>query len=340
MQKVRLGRTNLMVSKPAFGVLPLQRVEMNEAIRILKKAYDNGINYYDTARAYTDSEEKIGNALSSVRSNIIIATKTQARDKKTMQQHLEKSLKKLKTDYIDVYQLHNPPEMPERGDSESLYGALLKAKESGVIRFIGITNHRRTVALEAIQSSMFDTIEYPLSLISTEEELQLSAECKKHNLGLIAMKALSGGLITNIPAAVAFLNQYENLVPIWGIQREKELDQFIELAKNPPRLDEGMRKQIEKDRSELGENFCRGCGYCMPCPAEIPINMAARMSLLLMRSPYQVFLEDNWKALMLRIEDCTECGNCKDQCPYNLNTPELLKQNLAFYKEFYDKHKK
>lgn len=257
-----------------------------------------------------------------------------------MQQHLEKSLKKLKTDYIDVYQLHNPPEMPERGDSESLYGALLKAKESGVIRFIGITNHRRTVALEAIQSSMFDTIEYPLSLISTEEELQLSAECKKHNLGLIAMKALSGGLITNIPAAVAFLNQYENLVPIWGIQREKELDQFIELAKNPPRLDEGMRKQIEKDRSELGENFCRGCGYCMPCPAEIPINMAARMSLLLMRSPYQVFLEDNWKALMLRIEDCTECGNCKDQCPYNLNTPELLKQNLAFYKEFYDKHKK
>lgn len=340
MQKVRLGRTNLMASKPAFGVLPLQRVEINEAVRILRKAYDYGINYYDTARAYTDSEEKIGNALSSVRKNIIIATKTQARDKETLVKHLEKSLKKLKTDYIDIYQLHNPEKIPDREDPESLYSALLKAKESGAIRFIGITNHRRPVVLEAIQSSMFDTIQYPLSLISTDEELQLAAECKKYNLGLIAMKALSGGLITNIPAAVAFLNQYENLVPIWGIQRETELDQFIELAKNPPLFDEAMRNQIEKDRAELGENFCRGCGYCMPCPAEIPINMAARMSLLLMRSPYQRFLEDDWRDWMMRIEDCTECGNCKDQCPYNLDTPELLKKNLEFYKTFYDQHKK
>jgi len=340
MKKVRLGRTNLMVSKPAFGALPLQRVEMNEAVRILRKAYDNGITYYDTARAYSDSEEKIGNALSSVRKNIIIATKTQARDRETLVKHLEKSLKKLKTDYIDIYQLHNPEKIPDWEDPESLYGALLKAKKNGTIRFIGITNHRRPIALEAVNSSMFDTIQYPLSLISTEEELKLAEECKKHDLGLIAMKALSGGLITNIPAAVAFLNQYDNIVPIWGIQRETELDQFIELEKNPPLFDEKMQKQIEKDRSELGENFCRGCGYCMPCPAEIPISMAARMSLLLMRSPYQVFLEDNWKALMMKIEDCTECGNCKDQCPYNLNTTELLKQNLAFYKEFYDQHKK
>jgi len=340
MQKVRLGRTNLMATKPAFGVLPLQRVEMNEAVRILRKAYDNGITFYDTARGYSDSEEKIGNALSDVRKNIIIATKTPARKKEDLQKNLETSLKKLKTDYIDIYQLHNPEKIPDREDPESLYTALLKARDSGAIRFIGITNHRRPIALEAVESSMFDTIQFPLSLLATDDDLKLVEACKKYDLGFIAMKALSGGLITNIPAAVAFLNQYENLVPIWGIQRETELDQFIELEKKPPRLDEEMLKQIEKDRAELGGNFCRGCGYCMPCPAEIPINMAARMSLLLLRSPYQVFLEDNWKTLMMRIEDCTECGNCKDQCPYNLNTPELLKQNLAFYKEFYDQHKK
>ncbi|MGV8056750.1 MAG: aldo/keto reductase [Smithellaceae bacterium] len=339
MKKVKLGRTNLWVTKTAFGVLPLQRVEMTEAIRILRKAYASGINFYDTARAYTDSEEKIGNALSDVRKNIIIATKTQACTKDLVLKDLETSLKKLKTDYIDIYQLHNHDELPTKDDKESLYDALLKAKESGTIRFIGLTNHRRSLALEAIKSSMFDTIQFPLSLLSTKEDLQLIEACKQQNIGLIAMKALSGGLITNIPAAVAFLNQYENVVPIWGIQRETELNQFIELENNPPILDEAMQKQIEKDRSELSGNFCRACGYCMPCPVEIPINMAARMSLILLRMPYQRFLTDDWHREMMKIEDCTECGNCKDQCPYKLDTPELLRYNLSFYKEFYSKHK-
>ena len=130
------------------------------------------------------------------------------------------------------------------------------------------------------------------------------------------------------------------VAPIWGIQRETELDQFVELEKNPPRLNEEMRKAIEKDRTELGGDFCRGCGYCMPCPAEIPINTAARLSLLLMRSPYARFLEDDWREQMMKIEDCTECGNCTDQCPYSLNTPELLRKNLEFYLEFYARHKK
>jgi uncharacterized protein len=340
MKKIRLGRTDLMVSKPAFGVLPLQRVEMNEAVRILRKAYDNGINYYDTARAYSDSEEKIGKALSSVRKNIVISTKTQGRKKEGLEKHLETSLKTLKTDYIDIYQLHNPQKLPDREDPESLYEALLKAKEKGLIRFIGLTNHRLPVAMEAVQSFFFDTIQFPLSLLATEEDLKLVEACKKSDLGFIAMKALSGGLITNIPAAVAFLDQYENVAPIWGIQRETELDQFIELEKNPPRLNEEMLKVIEKDRLELGGDFCRGCGYCMPCPAEIPINTAARLSLLLMRSPYARFLEDNWREEMMKIENCTECGNCTDQCPYNLNTPELLKKNLEFYLDFYDRHNK
>lgn len=340
MKKIRLGRTGLMVTKPAFGVLPLQRVEMNEAVRILQKAYDQGINFYDTARAYTDSEEKIGRALSGVRKNIIIATKTQARKPETLFQHLETSLQTLKTDYLDIYQVHNPANLPNPEDPDSLYGALLQAREKGMIRFFGVTNHRLPVALEAVASALFDTIQFPLSLLASEDDLKLVEACKKSDLGFIAMKALSGGLITNIPAAVAFLNQYEHVAPIWGIQRESELDQFIELEKNPPLLDEAMQKDIAKDRAELGGNFCRGCGYCMPCPAEIPINMAARISLLLMRAPYARFLEDNWKAEMMKIEDCTECGNCIEQCPYQLNTPELLKQNLSFYKEFYSQHKK
>ncbi|MBN1380968.1 MAG: aldo/keto reductase [Deltaproteobacteria bacterium] len=339
MKKVRLGRTNLMVTKPAFGVLPLQRVEMTEAVGILRNAYESGINFFDTARAYTDSEEKIGNALSDVRKNIVIATKTQAKTKDHVLKHLEKSLKMLKTDYIDIYQLHNHDQLPGQDDPGSIYRALLDAKASGVIRHIGITNHRRKLALEAIDTGMFDTLQFPFSLLATKEDIALVEACKKKDVGFIAMKALSGGLISNIPAAVAFLNQYENVVPIWGIQRKSELDQFIELAKNPPFLDEAMQKQIEKDRVELAGNFCRGCGYCMPCPVEIPINTAARLSLMLMRAPVRHFLSDAWYKEMMKIEDCTDCGSCKEQCPYELDTPELLRSNLKFYKEFYEKHK-
>ncbi|MBN1662080.1 MAG: aldo/keto reductase [Deltaproteobacteria bacterium] len=339
MKKVRLGKTNLMVTKTAFGVLPLQRVEMNEAVRILRKAYENGINFYDTARGYSDSEEKIGNALSDVRKDIIIATKTQARTKDQLLKHLEMSLKMLKTDYIDIYQLHNHDKLPIKDDPESLYHILEEVKAGGAIRHIGITNHRSRLALEAIETGMFETLQFPFSLLASKEDVELVEACKKKDIGFIAMKALSGGLITNAAAAFAYLSQFENVVPIWGIQRESELDQFIELEKSPPVLDEAMQRQMDKDRAELAGNFCRGCGYCLPCPVGIPINLAARLSLMLMRAPVRNFLTEGWYKEMMKIEDCTECGSCKDQCPYELDTPALLKYNLAFYKEFYDKHK-
>lgn len=338
MKKVRLGKTNLMVTKTAFGVLPLQRVEMPEAVRILRKAYENGINFFDTARGYTDSEEKIGNALSDVRKEIIIATKTQARTKDQLLKHLETSLQKLKTDYIDLYQLHNHDRLPVQDEPESLYQTLLDARKSGVIRHIGVTNHRRKLAFEAIDTGMFECLQFPFSLLASKEDIELVEACRTKDIGFIAMKALSGGLITNAAAAFTYLRQYENAVPIWGIQRESELDQFIALEKNPPVLDAAMQKQIEKDRTELAGNFCRGCGYCMPCPVEIPINTAARLSLMLMRAPYRNFLSEAWYKEMMKIESCTECGSCKDQCPYELDTPALLRQNLAFYKEFYEKH--
>jgi aryl-alcohol dehydrogenase-like predicted oxidoreductase len=339
MQKIRLGKTELMVTKPAFGVLPLQRVEMTEAVRILRKAYENGINFFDTARGYTDSEEKIGNALSEVRKDIVIATKTQARTKDQLRSHLDASLKMLKTDYIDLYQIHNHDRLPVRDDPESIYRVLLEAKAGGVIRHIGLTNHRRKLALEAVETGMFETLQFPFSLLASKEDVELVEACQKKDMGFIAMKALSGGLITHIPAAVAYLNRFDSVVPIWGIQRESELDQFIELAEHPPALDDAMEAQIEKDRADLAGNFCRGCGYCLPCPAGIPINTAARLSLMLMRSPVRNFLSEAWHKEMMKIEDCTECGSCKQQCPYELDAPALLRFNLAFYKKFYDEHK-
>ena len=339
MDKIILGRTNLMVSRSGFGALPIQRVSFEDAGKILRKAYDNGINFFDTARGYTDSEEKIGYALSNVRSNIIIATKNSAKDKKTLFQHLESSLKNLKTDYIDILQLHNPDKLPNPKDEEGLYAALQEAKEKGLVRFIGLTNHKIKNAMDAAASGLYDTIQFPLSSLSSEIDLELIEECKKKNVGVIAMKALSGGLITNAASTFSFLRQFDNVVPIWGIQKETELDEFISLEKNPPLLDEAMWSIINKDRAELSGDFCRSCGYCLPCPVGIEIPTAARITLLLGRSPYERFLEDSFKEKMELINNCIECGHCKNHCPYKLDTPNLLKRELKSYNELYAKHK-
>ncbi|MHC4873488.1 MAG: aldo/keto reductase [Planctomycetota bacterium] len=263
-----------------------------------------------------------------------LASKSMAKTGKEVLEQIDTSLQKLKTDYIDILQLHTPKEMPDTADSESIYGALEKAQQQGKIRFKGLTNHRLAVAKEAAESGLFDTIQFPLCTISTKEDLEIIDICRKNDLGVIAMKALSGGLLTNIPAAFAFLRQYDNVVPIWGIQKKEELQEFIDLEKNPPELDDTMLEAIEKDRKELGGEFCRGCGYCMPCPAEIPINMAARVHLLLERAPAARFLTEDYQKTMARIDNCIDCGQCIKRCPYNINTPELLKKVYGIYKTY------
>jgi aryl-alcohol dehydrogenase-like predicted oxidoreductase len=338
MDKIKLGRTDLMVTRSGFGALPVQRVSFKEAKNILRKAYDNGINFFDTARAYSDSEEKIGYSLSDVRNEIIIATKSHAKDRKTLLEHLQISLCNLKTDYVDILQLHNPDILPDPEDPEGLYAGLLEAKKKGLVRFIGITSHKIKNAMDATASGLYDTVQFPLSSLSADTDLLLIEECKKRNVGLIAMKALSGGLITNAASAFSFLRQFDNVVPIWGIQKETELDEFISLEKNPPLLNESMWAIINKDRAELSGDFCRACGYCLPCPVGIEIPTSARMSLLLKRAPYQGFLEDSFKEKMELINNCIDCGHCKNHCPYKLDTPSLLKKELKNYNEFYAKH--
>jgi predicted aldo/keto reductase-like oxidoreductase len=332
MQKTVLGKTGLEVARVGFGVLPLQRVTMDTAKRILVKALENGINFYDTARAYSDSEEKIGNALSSVRKDIILATKTHADNRETFWQHLETSLEKLKTDHIDIYQFHNPKKLPLPGDE--LYEAMVEAKNKGYVRHIGVTNHSLETGRLAVQSGLYETLQYPLNHISSPEDLELALSCREMGVGFIAMKALSGGLITNAETAFGYLWQYPHIVPIWGIQREEELDQFIGLEKNPPAMTKVLEQKIEADRRALSGSFCRGCGYCLPCPANIPIPNAARMKFLLRRAVYQNFITDEWQEEMNRIENCIECNQCAGRCPYHLNTPSLLKEMLADYRDF------
>ena len=333
MQTVRLGKTNLTVSKNGFGALPVQRVGMDEAVRLLRKAYDGGINYFDTARFYTDSEEKIGLALSDVRESIVISTKTMRTDVEGFWRELEESLSLLKTDYIDIYQFHNPPFCPKPGDGTGLYEAMLEAKRLGKIRHIGITSHKLTIAEEAVRSGLYETLQFPFSYLASEKEEALVRLCEEMDVGFICMKALAGGLITRAEAAYAFLKDYP-VAPIWGIQRERELDEFLAYNENPPVMTDEIRAYIEKEREELKGDFCRGCGYCMPCPVGIQINNAARMSLMIRRAPVDAQLSEASKAMMKKVEDCINCGKCKSMCPYGLDTPNLLKKNYEDYKTF------
>lgn len=333
MTKVTLGKTGITVEKNSFGALPIQRISKEEACALLRKAYDHGVTFFDTARYYTDSEEKVGAAFAGMRDKVYIATKTGAENGEDFWKDLHTSLEKLQTDYIDIYQFHNPSFCPKPGDGSGLYEAMLEAKAKGMIRHIGITNHRLHVAHEAIESGLYETLQFPFCYLATEKDLELVEACKQAEMGFIAMKALSGGLITNSAAAYAFLAQYDNVLPIWGVQRETELDEFLSYIDNPPVMTEEIKAVIAKDRTELLGDFCRGCGYCMPCPVGIEINNCARMSLMIRRAPSDAQLTPESQAKMKKIEECLHCGKCKSKCPYGLDTPALLQKNYKDYCE-------
>ena len=328
MDRVTLGKTGITVCRNGFGALPIQRIGKEDAAYLVRKAYENGVNFFDTARVYTDSEEKLGYATSSFRDKIYIATKTAAKNGEDLKKDLETSLSLLKTDYIDIYQFHNPPFCPKPGDGTGLYEAMLEAKKEGKIRHIGITNHRLGVAKEAIESGLYETLQFPFSYISGEKEMELLSMCRERGMGFIAMKGLAGGLLNNSRVCYAFMSQFDNVLPIWGVQRERELDEWLSYNDNPPVMDEEVKSIIEKDRKELSGDFCRGCGYCMPCPMGIQISECARMIQMIRRSPSQGQLGAEAQAMMANIHNCVKCGKCMDKCPYSLPIPTLLEKNL------------
>lgn len=338
MKKVKLGRTGIMVTKTSFGALPIQRISFEEAGKLLREAYEAGINFFDTANAYTDSEKKIGEALGDVRKNIILATKTAPGSIDTMKAHLEQSLRDMKTDYIDIYQLHCAPKLYRPGEEDGVYDWMQEMKRQGMIRHISITAHKITVAEEAVESGLYDTVQYPFSVLAGERETALVRRAAENDVGFIAMKAMAGGLIRRPEVTFAYLQQYPNVVPIYGVQRESELRQWLQLDANPPMWDEKMQALAAEEKEGLGGDFCRSCGYCMPCPQGIPIPNAARISLLMTRSPYRPYLTGEWRANMDKINTCLNCRKCVSRCPYSLEIPRLLKDQLSWYDKFYSAH--
>ena len=336
MEKITLGRSGLVVPRNGFGALPIQRISEADAVRLVRRALDGGMYYFDTARFYTDSEAKLGVALAGRRHEVIISTKTGATTPEDFWKDLHTSLTLLKTDYVDLYQFHNPSFCPKPGDGSGLFEAMQEAVRQGKVLHIGITNHRQRVALEAIESGLYETLQYPFSYLASEADLDIVERTRQADMGFIAMKGLSGGLITHSAVAYAYLAQFPHVAPIWGIQKESELDEWLSYQDNPPHLTPEMQEVIEKDRRELSGDFCRGCGYCQPCPAGIQIQDCNRMSLFLRRAPHSVYLTEEWLHEMEKIDGCLHCHHCVDHCPYGLDTPNLLVRNKEDFMEFWN----
>ena len=330
MKNIKLGKTGIVSPQNAFGALPIQRVETEEAVKILRKAYEGGMVFFDTARAYSDSEIKLGLAFEGIRDKIFIASKTMAQTPEKFEEDLDTSLKNLKTDHLDIYQFHCVKQCYVPGDGTGMYEAMEKAKKAGKILHIGITAHKIGIAEEIVDCGLYETLQFPFSYLASDRDIALVKRCEEAEIGFIAMKGLSGGLLSNADACMAFMSQFQ-VLPIWGIQRMSELDEWLAFFDKNIDYSKEFKMFVENDRKQLMGEFCRGCGYCAPCSVGIIINQCARMSQMIRRAPSKDWLTDYWQTEMARIADCINCGACLKRCPYELNIPELLRKNYEDY---------
>jgi len=334
MEKVRFGKSGLLVSKIAFGGIPIMRVPKIEATNIIREAISLGINFIDTAHAYADSEEKIGEALKGLqRKDIIIASKSPAVNKKVFNEHLDLSLKRLGVDYIDIYQLHNVYSESQRDEIFAPGGAmegLEEAIKAGKVRFPGFSSHSIPLAIEVMKSNRFVSVQLPFNYIDNDAAVEAIPLAKKLDMGFIAMKPMGGGLLENAELSFRFLGQYDNIIPDPGIEKIEEIQEIAKIVKKNEIFSVEDQKEIEKQRVALGSSWCHRCDYCQPCPQDIYISFSLNVKSFIKRMTAEK-VSSMVAPSMEKIRTCLECGDCVKRCPYNLNIPKLLKERLKYW---------
>lgn len=341
MKKVRLGKTDILVSEIGFGGIPIIPLDFDDAVSVVRHCFDRGITLFDTANIYGDSEKKIGKALEPVRSKVILATKTSRRDAKGAEEHIKFSFENLRTDIIDIFQFHNIANegvLDQIIAPEGAYKAVNEAYKEGKIRFIGFSSHDIPTAIKCCRTGLFSTMQFPFNFIEHEPADELFNIAQELDIGIIGMKPLGGGLLERADLCFKFLQQYPNVVPIPGIAAIQEIDEICDLYLSPEPLTDSDHNSIDKIRSELGKKFCRRCGYCIPCEQGINIPTVMSFESLVKRSVPSITIMMVKKA-MKSVENCTECGECVKKCPYNLEIPELLKEKQEKYNNYIAKHK-
>jgi predicted aldo/keto reductase-like oxidoreductase len=339
--KQALGKTGIKSTILGFGGIPIQQVSINEAVAVVQRAVDLGINYFDTARAYSDSETKIGIALEKVRSRCIIATKSTAKTKSEMEQTIATSLKELRTDYIDIYQCHNIQNremLRQVLAPDGAVAALKDAKKKGIIGHIGITSHSVPLLIEAIETTdVFETILVPYNYVETDIVDKLLPLAQKKRIGMIAMKPFGGGaFIDNPRMALKFVLEQPVSIALVGMQTVTEVEVNVRLSKQLGKLTPQEKKIIAQIELALGKNFCRRCGYCQPCSAGIEISYILNAKLIYKRYGWQNYISSKDKPKLDKVKDCIQCRKCETRCPYQLPIPDLLPGRVQDLEQIYE----
>ena len=335
MKTVRLGKTNLMVAELGFGGIPIIPLSVEEGAAVVRHCFDLGITFFDTANIYGDSEKKIGLALGDVREKIILATKSLRRDAESIAVHIRSSLDNLRTDRLDIYQLHNVSNddtMRQIFAPGGAHEAAERAKGEGKIRFIGFSSHNVDIAIKMCRTARFATVQIPFNFIETEAAEELFQVAREFDMGIIAMKPLGGGLLQRVDLCFKFLQQYPEVLPIAGVASKEEMDEIAALYRTPRPLSEADQGDMEKIRSELGKRFCHRCGYCLPCEQGVRIPEVMSFRSILKRMHHERAVNFSKDAIS-SVEVCNECGECIERCPYELPIPEMLRENLALFQE-------
>ncbi|MDD2582942.1 MAG: aldo/keto reductase [Desulfuromonadaceae bacterium] len=333
MKYVKLGKTELTVSECGFGCIPIIRLPKEDTVKVLRHAFERGINYFDTANAYRDSEEKIGVAFAGMRDKVVIATKSLMRSAEGITAHLENSLRMLQTGYIDLYQLHQIAQEKDWLEATGPNGALealMKAKTAGKVRHIGVTSHSLPMAIKMVQTGLFDTIQFPFNLIEEAAKDELIGAAQSKGMAFICMKPFGGGVIDNAEVAFKYLRDHAGIIPIPGFESCEQIDEVLSYYAQPNVITEKDRDIMDSYRKELGKRFCRRCEYCQPCPQGVMITPAMGYPIVASRMSPSVAVEF-CKKPMESVLLCTACGACLERCPYELSIPELLKSNYALY---------
>ena len=337
LEKITFGKTGLQVTRVAFGGIPIMRLSRREGARLVKDIISLGINFIDTANMYGDSEEKIGDAIGdAAREELVIASKSMALDRDTFLRHLDMSLSRLQTEYLDIYQLHgisSDEAMQKVMGPEGAMEGLLQAIEEGKVRHPGFSSHNLATAKKMMLTGQFESLQVPFNFVDDDAAREILPLALELNLGFICMKPLGGGLLSDANLCIRYLMQFEGIVPDPGIERVEEMEEIIGIVLNPRPLLETEKVLIDEIRREMGGFWCHRCDYCQPCPQGIPISLVLVTESVVKRMSYDTAVPFLRPALE-KAATCTECGECAPRCPYDLKIPELLKGYRASFERY------
>jgi len=339
MQTVSLGKTGLILSKIGFGGIPIQRLSQTQAIVAIRHAFDRGINWLDTANSYGSSEERFGQALKTYdRDSFYVFTKAIGKTPEELAQQVELSFERLQLDYIDLYQFHCVSvERWQQMCKNGTVDYLCQLKQQGRIRHIGISSHEISAVLEIAADPIVETVQWPFNFIAVEDSLKVLEKCRANDIGFIAMKPFGGGVLDSASACIRFLMQYAEVAPDPGFESIEQIDEVLQLVEENAPLSESDKAHIERYKKELGESFCRRCGYCQPCPEGVSIMLLMNLNNIIARFSADQVLTGMFADAAATLEKCNDCGECETKCPYKLKIRPTMQQNFQLFQQLKQK---